>query len=92
MIEEWMVRMERAWKDLSNRNPSKVQIFHHNDTDGLTSGAILTEAFKRKGYTVQSLCSRETLPGRSEENLYRKREKYSSLLILQVGLHLSFPN
>jgi hypothetical protein len=62
MIEEWMRRMEQAWRELSNTNQSKVQIFHHNDTDGLTSGAILTEAFERKGYTVHRYALEKPYP------------------------------
>ena len=62
MIEVWMRRMEQAWRELSNWNQSKVHIFHHNDTDGLTSGAILTEAFERKGYTVHRYALEKPYP------------------------------
>ena len=41
---------------------SKVQVFHHNDTDGLTSGAILTEAFERKGYSVHRYALEKPYP------------------------------
>ena len=62
MIEVWMRRMEQAWRELSNCNPSQVHIFHHNDTDGLTSGAILTEAFERKGVTVHRTALEKPYP------------------------------
>jgi hypothetical protein len=62
MIEKWITRMEGAWKDLSDWNHSEVHVFHHNDTDGLTSGAILTEAFERKGYTVRRYALEKPYP------------------------------
>ncbi len=35
-----------------SRAGQEVLLFHHNDTDGLASGAILLTAFSRAGYTV----------------------------------------
>ena len=52
MIESFITRMQEALKDLADWHPPRVHVFHHNDTDGLTSGAILTKAFERKGVTV----------------------------------------
>ena len=40
----------------------KVQIFHHNDSDGLTSGAILTSAFERAGFAIQRSCLEKPYP------------------------------
>ncbi len=40
----------------------EVQIFHHNDSDGLTSGAILTRAFERAGFTVIRSCLEKPYP------------------------------
>ena len=61
-IETWIQRMERALIDFYEWPTSKVQVFHHNDTDGLTSGAILTEAFERKGYSVQRYALEKPYP------------------------------
>jgi len=58
MLEGLINRMEKALRDLADWHPSRVHLFHHNDTDGLTSGAILTKAFERKGYTL-SRCALE---------------------------------
>jgi single-stranded-DNA-specific exonuclease len=58
MTEAWIKRMEQALKEVYDRRTPRVHIFHHNDTDGLTSGAILTRAFERKGYAV-SRCALE---------------------------------
>ncbi|MGD8303844.1 MAG: hypothetical protein PVI55_15620, partial [Desulfobacterales bacterium] len=40
----------------------KVHIFHHNDADGLSSGAILTRAFERQGFKIQRLCLEKPYP------------------------------
>lgn len=54
--------MKRAIRAV-NRWPEKaVQIFHHNDSDGLSSGAILTQAFERKGFKVHRLCLEKPYP------------------------------
>jgi len=39
-----------------------VQLFHHNDSDGLTSGAILTRTFERRGYEVRRFCLEKPYP------------------------------
>jgi single-stranded-DNA-specific exonuclease len=46
----------RAWP---GRN---IQIFHHNDADGLCSGAILTRAFERAGFEVHRFCLEKPYP------------------------------
>jgi hypothetical protein len=58
MIEPWLERIDEALREVSKRSTPRVQVFHHNDADGLTSGAILTRAFERKGYAV-SRCALE---------------------------------
>jgi hypothetical protein len=40
----------------------KIHIFHHNDADGLSSGAILTRAFERQGFEIQRLCLEKPYP------------------------------
>jgi hypothetical protein len=37
-------------------------MFHHNDSDGLASGAILTEAFTRAGFKVKRSCLEKPYP------------------------------
>ena len=49
--------------NLKENNAEKtVQVFHHNDADGLTSGAILTRTFERQGYKVQRFCLEKPYP------------------------------
>ena len=58
MIEPWLERTDKALREVYKRASSRVQVFHHNDADGLTSGAILTRAFERIGSAV-SRCALE---------------------------------
>jgi len=54
--------MDNAIQEI-NRWPEKsIQLFHHNDSDGLTSGAILTRAFERKGFDVKRYCLEKPYP------------------------------
>jgi hypothetical protein len=54
--------MEQAVQELMNMPEKAVQIFHHNDCDGLTSGAILTRAFERQGFSVRRFCLEKPYP------------------------------
>jgi len=54
--------METAIGQLKQWPDKSVQIFHHNDSDGLTSGAILTRTFDRAGYTVKRFCLEKPYP------------------------------
>jgi single-stranded-DNA-specific exonuclease len=54
--------MENAILELKQWPEKAVQVFHHNDSDGLSSGAILTRAFERQGYKVQRYCLEKPYP------------------------------
>ncbi len=54
--------MEQAVQELKRYPQRTVQIFHHNDSDGLSSGAILSRAFERAGYTVKRFCLEKPYP------------------------------
>lgn len=62
MLNNWMNAMEKAIRELREWNDKTVQIFHHNDADGLTSGSILTRAFERQGYKVSCFCLEKPYP------------------------------
>ncbi|RKX81997.1 MAG: hypothetical protein DRP57_10855 [Spirochaetes bacterium] len=53
MKEDFLKAVKDALKMLEEYGKKEVLLFHHNDCDGLTSGSILEEAFRRKGYSVQ---------------------------------------
>jgi single-stranded-DNA-specific exonuclease len=54
--------MKQAIRELGQWSEKSVQIFHHNDSDGLTSGSILMRAFERQGYDVQRFCLEKPYP------------------------------
>jgi single-stranded-DNA-specific exonuclease len=54
--------MEQAIREVRQWPEKSVQIFHHNDSDGLTSGAILTRAFERQGLDVRRFCLEKPYP------------------------------
>jgi len=62
MLNNWYSAMEHAIQELKQWPDKAVQIFHHNDSDGLTSGAILTRAFERQGFKVQRFCLEKPYP------------------------------
>lgn len=54
--------MERAIEEVRQWPEKAVQIFHHNDADGLTSGAILIRAFERQGFELHRFCLEKPYP------------------------------
>jgi len=62
MLGKLIEAMERAIFEVKRWPDNAVQIFHHNDADGLCSGAILTRAFERQGYVVQRFCLEKPYP------------------------------
>jgi len=62
MLNNWFDAMERAIAEVRQWPEKTVQVFHHNDADGITSGAILTRAFERQGYKVRRFCLEKPYP------------------------------
>jgi single-stranded DNA-specific DHH superfamily exonuclease len=62
MVGDLIHAMERAIGELRQWPDKAVQVFHHNDSDGLCSGAILTRALERKGYEVRRTCLEKPYP------------------------------
>jgi single-stranded-DNA-specific exonuclease len=62
MVNTVIEAMEQAILEVKKLPDKKVQIFHHNDSDGMTSGAILTRAFDRLGFTVRRYCLEKPYP------------------------------
>lgn len=62
MFNELIAAMEEGIRTLRRETGKTVQLFHHNDADGLTSGAILTRALEREGYTVKRYCLEKPYP------------------------------
>ncbi len=62
MLKPLINAMEQAILEVKKWPEKTVQIFHHNDSDGLSSGAILTRAFERQGYKVRRFCLEKPYP------------------------------
>jgi hypothetical protein len=62
MLNTLIDAMEGAIRQLKQWPEKTVQVFHHNDADGLTSGAILTRALERQGFKVQRFCLEKPYP------------------------------
>lgn len=61
-----IIKFDAALKEAAERIrkwPEKaVRLFHHNDADGLTSGALLSKALKRAGFSVARYCLEKPYP------------------------------
>ena len=62
MLNSLTEAMERAIREMKAWPEQTIQVFHHNDSDGLSSGAILTRALERQGYKVQRFCLEKPYP------------------------------
>ena len=62
MRESLIKAMENAIREVKKMPGKTVQIFHHNDSDGLSSGAILTRAFERAGFKIKRFCLEKPYP------------------------------
>jgi acylphosphatase len=60
--EQLIQDMKMAIEQVRQWPKKEVRIFHHNDSDGLSSGAILTRAFERAGYGVSRFCLEKPYP------------------------------
>ncbi len=62
MPVQLIAAMQTAIQAVEQWPEKSIQLFHHNDSDGLTSGAILTRAFERKGFEVKRYCLEKPYP------------------------------
>jgi single-stranded-DNA-specific exonuclease len=62
MKEELLTAMKAGISILKNYPSNKISLFHHNDTDGLTSGAILFKALEIAGYEVTRVSLEKPYP------------------------------
>ena len=62
MRQELIKAMKEAIQEVRKWPRKEVQIFHHNDSDGLSSGAILTKAFGRAGFNIERFCLEKPYP------------------------------
>ncbi len=62
VLEDLLTAMRRAIAEVESRSERTVRVLHHNDSDGLSSAAILTRTFERKGYAVERVCLEKPYP------------------------------
>ncbi len=62
MLKNLIGAIEHAIREFKQWPDKTVQVFHHNDADGITSGAILTCALEREGCTIQRFCLEKPYP------------------------------
>lgn len=62
MINHLINAMENAIEQIMHGLEKDIWVFHHNDADGLCSGAILDRAFMRKGFKVHRFCLEKPYP------------------------------
>lgn len=62
MNEEYFKAVEKGITQMLAYPSKKLILLHHNDTDGLTSGAILYHAFRREGYDVKRFALEKPYP------------------------------
>ncbi len=60
--EAFLTHIKNSAQALLERSPRQVLVLHHNDTDGLTSGAILLSAFERRGLPARSYSLEKPYP------------------------------
>jgi hypothetical protein len=59
--------MQKAIEEVLQWPRKEVQIFHHNDSDGLSSGAILIRTFERAGFKIKRFCLEKPYPALLEK-------------------------
>ena len=62
MRDQLINAMQNAIDEVRQWPRKEVQVFHHNDSDGLSSGAILTRTFERAGFGVRRFCLEKPYP------------------------------
>jgi hypothetical protein len=62
MLSDLITAMEAAVAEVGRWPVAKVQVLHHNDSDGLSSAAVLSRAFERFGRSVDRVCLEKPYP------------------------------
>jgi single-stranded-DNA-specific exonuclease len=62
MIGNLIAAMKSAALEVMGWPERRVRVLHHNDADGLSSGAVLTRAFERAGFAVRRVCLEKPYP------------------------------
>ena len=61
-LKQYLESLRKGIKRMKEYNSKELILLHHNDSDGLTSGAILLKAFQRAGYSVKRFSLEKPYP------------------------------
>jgi hypothetical protein len=61
-LNQYIESVRKGIKKLKEYNSKELVLLHHNDSDGLSSGAILLRAFRRAGYNVKRFSLEKPYP------------------------------
>jgi single-stranded DNA-specific DHH superfamily exonuclease len=61
-FEEFKKKASAAISELKKTKSKEIVLIHHDDADGLCSGAIIKAALEREGYKVKTLCLEKIYP------------------------------
>lgn len=61
-LEEFEVRAKSAIRCLEGIEKRSALLVHHDDADGICSGAIVKRALERRGFSVKSICLEKLIP------------------------------
>jgi hypothetical protein len=75
MHDQLIEAMQQAAEAVKSWPDKSVRLIHHNDSDGLASGAILTRAFERAGFIVKRFCLEKPYPA-VLERVFQQRERF----------------
>ena len=60
--EQYFNKLDSGIRKMQEYHSKDLILVHHNDSDGLTSGAILLKAFTRAGYHISRFCLEKPYP------------------------------
>jgi hypothetical protein len=73
-FEEFGEKAANAISELRKTKTKELILVHHDDADGLCSGAIMKATLEREGYKVKTFCLEKIYP-EDIEDLHKNREK-----------------
>ena len=74
MIDNLIKKMEEAVNVLKKNPSAEITLFHHNDTDGLSSGTILLKALEQTGYKVTRFSLEKPYP-QILQKIFREKDR-----------------
>lgn len=80
--EMFYASVKQAAEEVLHYRPEKVLLVHHNDTDGLTSGAIMQSLFERLAVPLARYCLEKPYPIVMERLLLEALDRKRGLVVI----------